>query len=124
MLNRSFRLAVVGLAVLILSVGCSSDSGNSEASNASSSKTSASSSPSDPRAILVIAVEGTYSARNAKARWQGDTLHVRMDAKANTPIPGWQECRVLTQLVEEADSVVVEFADGALDCDEVLADDD
>ena len=124
MCTRSFRLAALVVAVLVFSTGCSSDSADAPLSSTASSTASTTAASSDPRANLVIAVEGTYSARHAKARWQGDTLHVRMDGKTNPIIPGWQECRVLTQLVKEGDSVVVEFADGALDCAQVLAVDD
>ena len=72
---------------------------------------------------MLPAIEQTYSARNASARLEGDVVHVRMDGDASGAMAGFSDCRVLTQLVRDTESVVLEFPNGKIDCTELLGSD-
>ena len=72
------------------------------------------------QAEMLPAIEQTFSARNASARLEGDVVHVRMDGDASGAMAGFSDCRVLTQLVRENESVVLEFPNGKIDCTELL----
>lgn len=69
---------------------------------------------------MLPAIEQTYAARNASARLEGDVVHVRMDGDAAGAMAGFSDCRVLTQLVRDHESVVLEFPNGTIDCTELL----
>ena len=43
-----------------------------------------------------------------------------MDGDAGATMAGWGECRAVTQLVGEGDTVSLAFPNGRLDCGEVL----
>lgn len=66
-------------------------------------------------------VESTYSSDNASVTWEGDTMVVAMDGDAESPLAAWTECRVITQFVLEGETVAIEYPNGRLECDEVMA---
>lgn len=70
---------------------------------------------------IARAVSETYSTADATARWEGDTLVVSMDGDVDGALAGWTECRAVTQLVDEGDSVAIVYPNGRLECAEVLA---
>ena len=72
------------------------------------------------RESIAEAIAETYAGENATTAWEGDTLVVTMDGDAEAPMAGWGECRVVTQFVEEGDSVALVFPNGRLECSEVL----
>lgn len=69
---------------------------------------------------MLPAIEKTFSRRNAQVRQEAKVVHVRMDGDATGNMAGWQDCRVLTQLVRDTESVVLEFPNGKIDCTELL----
>lgn len=72
------------------------------------------------RAGLVAGVEAAFRERNAKARWDGEVMHVAMEGDAAKSMAGWTECRVIHQLVADGQSGALEFPNGTLQCTEVL----
>lgn len=72
------------------------------------------------RDSIAQTVTETFASQNAASAWEGDTLVVTMDGDAEGPLAGWNECRAVTELVEEGDSVAFAFPNGRIECDEVL----
>lgn len=70
---------------------------------------------------IAEAVERAFSTQSGTARWEGDTLVLSLDGEVQGPSAGFTECRVLDGLLQEGDGKVVEFADGRVDCAEVLS---
>lgn len=71
---------------------------------------------------IATAIEAPFANRGGTARWEGDTLVLTLDDDGGGPIPGFTECRVLMDLLNEDDLSVIEFPDGRVDCAELLAD--
>ena len=67
-------------------------------------------------------IEATYGSDNASVTWEGDTMVVAMDGDAESPLAAWSECRVITRFVLEDESVAIEYPNGRLECNEVMAD--
>lgn len=72
------------------------------------------------RDSIAETVTETFSSNNAEALWEGDTLVVTMDGDAEGAMAGFTECRVITELVEEGDSVAIVYPNGRVECSEVL----
>lgn len=65
-------------------------------------------------------IESAFADRNARARWEGNVLHVRMDTAGDDTVePGWKECRVLSHLLEQGQGAVLELPGGPLECSQV-----
>lgn len=128
---RSAAGATLVALTLTLALGCSSDaeektpgSGKVPAAVASGSGGADMSADEVADAIqdqMLTAIETTYSDRNAKARYEGDVVHIALDGDAEQDMAGFTDCRVFTQLVKEGESVVVEFPNGVIDCDDALS---
>ena len=122
MYGNTGRYAIIAIAFACLA-GCG------DATPAADATASAAAAPATTEVAEAIqdqmlpAIEQTYSARNASARLEGDVVHVRMDGDASGAMAGFSDCRVLTQLVRDTESVVLEFPNGKIDCTELLGSD-
>lgn len=74
------------------------------------------------REQVATAIEQAFSTKNAKASWDGDTFILAIDGDANEMMAGFTDCRVLLGLLNEDDQAVIEFPNGSVACEEVLAD--
>lgn len=72
------------------------------------------------RESIAETITETFSSNNAEAVWEGDTLVVTMDGDAEGAMAGFTECRVITEFVEEGDSVAIVYPNGRVECAEVL----
>jgi hypothetical protein len=117
-------IAIFIAAALAAGTGCSRDGGTAPDAVLPSTRAvearPAAGDSGDTRAGLVAGVEAAFSERNAKARWDGEVMHVAMEGDAAKSMAGWTECRVLHQLVEDGQSGVLEFPNGTLHCTKVL----
>ncbi|AIY01584.1 hypothetical protein ART_1985 [Arthrobacter sp. PAMC 25486] len=61
------------------------------------------------------------SALSAEARWEGETLHVKLaeDQDVNG-IRAFTNCMVTDQLLEDSQTAVMEFTDGTVACIDIL----
>lgn len=117
-------------SALAISAGCNADADKAAAGAAPAKSTPvASVDPSNPQQVhdaimaqLLPGIEAAFESRNAKARWEGKVLHVKMDGKTNGVMPGFTECRVLSHFLEDGQTAVLEFPDATLECDDVLRD--
>ena len=73
---------------------------------------------------VITVIEQAYEKDNASARWEGDLFIVAMDGDGEEDMAGFSDCRVLTQFLNEDDQVRIEYPNGTVECDEVLAEDD
>lgn len=115
------RLAGLALAfaALLLTLGCSSEPQAGDSPGAQRPAATSAAATVDP---TLAGIESAFARRNARARWEGSVLHVRMDAAGNDEIrPGWKECRVLSHLLEDGQSAVLELPDGPLQCEQVTS---
>lgn len=71
---------------------------------------------------LASAIETAFSSQNGKARWEGDTLILKVDGDAEGTMAGYTQCSTLSHLVNEDDLTKIEFPNGTIDCAEALAD--
>lgn len=118
---------LIGLSV-VSTLGCSAETDKSTAP-APSAATSAApvTNVTDGKSVgdailaqIIPGIEGAFRRRNAKARWQGTTLHVAMDGDATPAMAGWSDCRVISHLLKDGQTSVLEFPNGTLQCTEVL----
>lgn len=72
------------------------------------------------REQIAYSIEEAFSSKNAKARWEGDTLVLALDGDADKAIAGFTECRVLAELLTDDDVSAVEFPNGRVECADVL----
>ena len=70
---------------------------------------------------IATSIEAAFANKNGDARWEGDTLVLRLDGDAATPMAGFTECRVLLELLLEDDVSVIEYPNGQVACADVLA---
>lgn len=70
---------------------------------------------------IAAAIEGGFKSSNGKARWEGDTLVLAVDGSINSMMPGYTECRVLSELLEPEDLSEIEYPDGRIACVDALA---
>lgn len=117
-------IAIFIAAALAVGTGCSQEAGTAPeaappATHAAAPRPAASDA-NRARDGLVAGIEGAFKKRNAKARWEGDVMHVAMDGDAAKSMAGWTECRVIHQVVKEGQTGVLEFPNGTLQCTEVL----
>jgi hypothetical protein len=69
---------------------------------------------------IAASISAAFSSKNGEARWDGDTLVLRIDGDATATIAGVTECHVLKELLNEGDGSVVEYPNGTLACADVL----
>lgn len=114
---------------LAMALGCGSGTEKAGAKKTKRAKGSSTAAidPNDPQQVrdaimaqIIPGIEGAFRSRNAKARWEGSVLHVKMDAKPDDIRPGWTECRVLSHFLKDGQTAVLEFPSGPLQCTEVL----
>ena len=127
---RSGVIAVT-TALLLLLLGCSSDSANSDDSKSDDSKASSKKSEDSEddggyafdtdREEIAYAVGKAFSNRNGTAEWEKNTLVLTVDGDAEDTLAGLSECTVLDSFIKEGDKSAVEFPNGRLSCEEVLA---
>lgn len=72
------------------------------------------------RDSIAEAITTTFASSNAEAVWEGDTLVVTMDGDAEGAMAGFTECRVITEFVEEGDSVAIVYPNGRVECSEIV----
>ena len=135
---KNLRLAGIGALLVVGLVGCASSmpqpaetrsaSSPSPAAEQSADNQSASSAPADAaaqastpigtRVDVTQVLEQQLKEQNAKARWEGDTLHMSLDGETADPLNG-RYCRLFKTLLEPTDSFVLEFPGGSIPCSEV-----
>jgi|SRR5690606_18917135 len=69
---------------------------------------------------IAASISAAFSSKNGEARWDGDTLVLRIDGDATATIAGVTECLVLQELLNEGDGSVIEYPNGTLACADVL----
>lgn len=113
-------------SALALSAACSADT-DKDAATSPSAKAPAAVDATNPAQVhdaimanILPGIEGAFDSRGAKARWEGNVLHVKMDDNTNTIRPGWTECRVIRHFLEDNQTAVIEFSSGPLKCEDVL----
>lgn len=72
------------------------------------------------RESIASAIQTTYESDNAEVTWEGDTLVLAMDGDASAPSAGFQECRVITQMINDSDEAAIEYPNGRIECTELL----
>ena len=110
---------VIGITFACLA-GCADTTGSADASAPAATTPNGTDVAEAIQAQMLPAIETTFAARNAKARLEGDVVHVRMDGDASAAMAGFSDCRVLTQLVRDTERVVLEFPGGDIDCTALL----
>lgn len=129
--RQNLRLAGIGAILLLGLAGCAgSNPGDATTQPATPPETqqSASSAPADAaaqastpigtRGDVTQVLEQQLKEHNAKARWEGDTLHMSLDGETADPLNG-RYCRLFKTLLEPTDSFVLEFPGGSIPCSEV-----
>lgn len=69
------------------------------------------------REAIAEAISAAFASRNGVATWSGDTLVLKIDGDAESPVDPFSDCRVLEQLLTEGDDAVVEYPNGRVECD-------
>lgn len=72
------------------------------------------------RDVMATAIESAFSSSNGEAVWDGDTITLKLDKVGDEIGPGFSECMVLDQLLNDEDKMFVEFTDMLIDCAEIL----
>lgn len=70
------------------------------------------------RDSIAETMETTFSAKNAEAAWEGDTLVLTLDGDASEDGAGDMPCRVIKEMTNEGDSGAVVFPNGRIDCED------
>lgn len=73
------------------------------------------------RDAIAEAITETYASSGGQARWEDEALVLSMDGSTEDALTAHRTCRVVTELVNEGDEVVIEFPDGRVECADVLA---
>lgn len=119
--------ALLALGVLAPAMGCSGGASNAAADQDGAGVQGAPALTAKQVNQAITAridkgIEGAFASRNAKTRWKGQVIHVRMDGDASKSMAGWSECRVISHVLKDGQSSVLEFPNGTLECNAVLAD--
>lgn len=72
---------------------------------------------------IAQSIAAAFQSRGGEARWEGNTLVLSLDEETTGSMPGFSECLVLDQLLNDGDESIVEFSDIRVSCAEVLAHD-
>ncbi len=66
-------------------------------------------------------VQGINVAMDADARWEGDTLHVKLKVdQGENGLRAFTNCMVTDQLLQVTQTAILEFTDGTVACVDVL----
>lgn len=98
--GRYAAIAFVGVAFAWLA-GCGETTRAADAGAAAATPPGTTDVNESIQEHMLQTVEQTFSARNAKARREGEVVHVRMDGDASVARAGFSDCRLLTQLVRD-----------------------
>lgn len=132
--SRPFGFAIALVAAALL-VACASEEAPPVSNEQPAAEQPAAEQPAEKQAAadgdyafgtdreqVATAIEQAFSTKNAKASWDGDTFILAIDGDANEMMAGFTDCRVLLGLLNEDDQAVIEFPNGSVACEEVLAD--
>lgn len=72
------------------------------------------------RETMATAIESGFKSSNGKAVWDGDKITLKLDKEGDEIGPGFSECMILDQLLNDEDKMFVEFTDMTIDCAEIL----
>lgn len=133
--NPKFRTSLVSaVAALALATGaCSNDSGEATPNPPAAEQPTQESGDTGTtdagqgdyafgtnRDQITEAIVTTYSSSNAKGRWDGNTFILSIEGDAEGVLAGFSECRVVAEMLQEDDSVIIEYPNGQVDCTELL----
>lgn len=71
------------------------------------------------RDIVLTALESALSSDNASGQWDGDVLTMSLDGDVDDEIQRFQHCRIVGGFLEDGDTLVLDYENGAIDCAEI-----